>query len=79
MNAASDFEPPDPTRSCPGIGIPADPDSAHNCLEVGEDMIASPNRYALLVRHYLDPTTGTGPHRDALPRHRLLKLDRLPY
>ena len=31
--------------------------------------------YYLIVRHYLDPNTGTGPFKDALPRHRVMVFD----
>lgn len=46
------------------------------CYEIEEDSAPSPFMYNLIVRHYLDPTTGTGPHRDALPRHRFLVFDK---
>ena len=47
------------------------------CYEIEESSAPSPFIYNLIVRHYLDPATGTGPHRGALPRHRFMVLDKI--
>ena len=52
-------------------------DQSEFCYEIEESSAPSPFTYNLIARHYLDPTTGTGPHKNALPRHRFLVFDKL--
>jgi len=63
-------------RSC--LGTPDDAESTEFCMVLDEATAPSPLLYNIIVRHYLDVTTGTGPHKDALPRHRLLVFDKMP-
>ena len=48
------------------------------CIEITTDMIGINATYQIIVRHYLDPQTATGPHKDALPRHRVLVFNPVP-
>mmetsp|Transcript_17173 Transcript_17173/g.51268 ORF Transcript_17173/g.51268 Transcript_17173/m.51268 type:complete len:89 (-) Transcript_17173:151-417(-) len=51
---------------------------ADACRRVNETALASPGSFELIVRHYLDAYTRTGPHRDALPRNRVFVFDLPP-
>ena len=61
-------------RSCL-VGLEGD---AVPCTLVDEESVPADSPLFLLVRHYLDPQTNTGPSREALPRHRVMIFDRSP-
>jgi hypothetical protein len=61
-------------RSCLN---PSSSSSSPPCYEISDDIMFPNSTFYMLVRHYLDPQTGTGPHKDALPRHRVLVFDKL--
>ena len=49
------------------------------CRSVGRSVVSSVCRsVGRSVGRYLDPHTGTGPSKDALPRHRVMVFDPLP-
>jgi hypothetical protein len=58
-------------RSClvPAGGGPAP------CLDLSEEALGSNSSFMFVVRHYLDPNTGTGPAKESLPRHRVMVFD----
>jgi hypothetical protein len=45
------------------------------CIAMTEDILSSNSSFFFETRHYLDPQTGSGPSRDALPRHRVMVFD----
>jgi len=59
-------------RSCIG---PTTSNSSTPCILIGTDELPVNSTYYFIVRHYLDPQTGSGPSKDALPRHRVMVFD----